>query len=49
MKVTTGAECSGISSTDSPFASSVYSEMLPTVFTYLKPGALTAGDVSAAA
>ena len=40
MNVTTGAECSGMSSTVRPFDSSVYSEIAPTVRTYLKPGTL---------
>ncbi len=47
MNVTTGAEVSGITSTVRPFDSSVYSEMEPTVRTYLKPGTL-AGFVSSA-
>ncbi len=46
MKVTTGADRSGISSTVNPFDSSVYSEIVPTVRTYLNPGTET--GVSAA-
>src|SRR3954462_14639234 len=37
MNVTTGAECSGSNNTWRSFDSRVYSSMLPTVFTYLKP------------
>ena len=49
MKVTTGAERSGISNTVSPFDWSTYSEMVPTVLTNLKPGTSTTGAGAAPA